>query len=74
MNQQKKGDGEIFSFGFSSLAEGDSQRPAAVKGRAVLGRGVSVPLDGEDRCKTIEQQEMGFLGRIQSREQTRVKG
>ena len=30
-------------------------------------------LDGEDRCKTIEQQEMGFLGRIKSREQTRVK-
>jgi len=53
MNQQKKGDGEIFSFGFSSLAEGDSQRPAAVKGRAVLGRGVSVPLDGEDRCGTM---------------------
>ena len=45
--------GENFSFGFSSLAEGDSQRPAAVKGRAVLGRGGSVPLDGEDRCGTM---------------------
>jgi hypothetical protein len=43
---------------FSSCQDGSSERPGAVKGRAGR-RGVSEPLDGEDRSASIGQRGKG---------------